>query len=69
MSSFFGDCLQNNIWLFAERTKLLRKLEKTGWIDIDVNYDYQELVNFFDYSISLIEAFIDIERMNNVNPQ
>ena len=44
---------------------ILRKLEKTGWIDIDVNYDYQELVNFFDYSISLIEAFIDIERMNN----
>ena len=36
-----------NIIVPAEYKKLIR-LEKTGWIDIDINYDYQELVNFFN---------------------
>ena len=40
----------------------LRRLEKTGWIMIDVNNDYQETLNFTDYAISLILAFIEIKK-------
>ena len=40
----------------------LRRLEQTGWIMIDVNNDYQEVLNFTDYAISLILAFIEIKK-------
>jgi hypothetical protein len=62
---FFEEDETQEIDLRDKANFILRKLEKTGWIDIDINYDYQEIVNFFDYSISLIEAFIEIERLNN----
>ncbi len=40
--------------------QILRRLEKTEWIDIDVNNDYEEIINFRDYSITIIEALKDI---------
>ena len=35
---------------------ILRRLEECEWIDIDVNNDYQEILNFRDYAITIIEA-------------
>lgn len=39
---------------------ILRRFEKTEWIDIDVNNNYEEILNFRDYSITIIEALKDI---------
>ena len=39
----------------------LRRFEKCGWIYIDVTNDYIELLNFFDYSISMIVAFKEMK--------
>ncbi len=39
---------------------LLRKLEECGWIDIDVTNDYEEILNFRDYAIQIIEALQNI---------
>ncbi len=40
----------------------LRRFEKTGWVTIDVTNDYLEILNFNDYAISMILAFIEIKR-------
>jgi len=48
-------------WTNRDRAnQILRRLEKTEWIDIDVNNNYQEILNFRDYSITIIEALKDI---------
>ncbi len=39
---------------------ILRRLEETEWIDVDINNDYVELINFRDYAITIIEALEDI---------
>lgn len=39
---------------------ILRRLEECEWIDSDVNNDYEELINFRDYSITIIQALRDI---------
>ncbi len=41
--------------------KVLRKLEYHGWIDIDVNNDYEELISFRDYAITVTEALMNIK--------
>lgn len=43
----------------------LRRLEQTEWIVIDVTNDYLEILNFNDYSISLVLALIDIKKTAN----
>ncbi len=35
---------------------ILRRLEECEWIDVDVNNDYVEILNFRDYAITIIEA-------------
>ncbi|MFW5794250.1 MAG: Wadjet anti-phage system protein JetA family protein [Bacillota bacterium] len=40
--------------------QILRRLEKTEWIDIDVNNNYEEILNFRDYAITIIEALKNI---------
>lgn len=40
---------------------VLRKMEDCGWIDIDVTNDYVEILNFRDYAITVIEAFLQIQ--------
>ncbi|MDA3931303.1 MAG: DUF5716 family protein [Tenericutes bacterium] len=40
--------------------QIIRRLEKTEWIDIDVNNNYEEILNFRDYSITIIEALQEI---------
>ena len=40
--------------------QILRRLEECEWIDIDVNNDYEEILNFRDYSITVIEALKEI---------
>lgn len=39
---------------------ILRRMEECEWIDVDVNNDYEEIVNFRDYSITIIEALREI---------
>jgi len=39
---------------------ILRRLEETEWIDVDINNDYEEIINFRDYSITIIEALREI---------
>lgn len=39
---------------------VLRKFEECGWIYIDVNSDYQEILNFTDAGITIIEAIMQI---------
>lgn len=36
--------------------RILRRFEECEWIDIDVNNDYVETLNFRDYAITIIEA-------------
>ncbi|MGD9964183.1 MAG: Wadjet anti-phage system protein JetA family protein, partial [Candidatus Izemoplasmatales bacterium] len=40
--------------------QILRRLEDCEWIDIDVNNDYEEILNFRDYAITVIEALKEI---------
>jgi len=35
-------------------------MEETEWIDIDINNDYEEIINFRDYSITIIDALRQI---------
>ncbi len=44
--------------------QILRKFEYHGWIDTDVNNDYEELINFRDYSITVIEALMNIKTVD-----
>ncbi|MBN2540681.1 MAG: hypothetical protein JXB08_04055 [Bacilli bacterium] len=39
---------------------VLRRFEESEWIDVDVNNDYDEIINFRDYAITIIEALRDI---------
>jgi len=39
---------------------ILRRMEETEWIDVDINNDYEEIVNFRDYSITIIDALRQI---------
>ncbi len=36
--------------------QILRRFEQTEWIDVDVNNDYDEIINFRDYAITIIDA-------------
>ncbi|HKL47755.1 MAG TPA: Wadjet anti-phage system protein JetA family protein [Candidatus Izemoplasmatales bacterium] len=48
-------------WTNRDRAnQILRRLEKLAWIDVDVNNNYEEILNFRDYSITIIEALKDI---------
>lgn len=38
----------------------LRKIEEAGWIYVDVNADYEEIVNFTDAGITICEALLKI---------
>ncbi|MFI3329799.1 MAG: DUF5716 family protein [bacterium] len=40
---------------------ILRKFEHHGWIDTDVTNDYEELITFRDYAITVIEALMQIK--------
>ncbi len=39
---------------------VLRRFEECEWIDVDVTNDYQEIINFRDYAITIIEALKEI---------
>lgn len=41
--------------------EILRKFEYHGWIDTDVNNDYEELITFREYAITVIEALMKIK--------
>ncbi|MCK5732492.1 MAG: hypothetical protein KAH13_05710, partial [Tenericutes bacterium] len=40
--------------------QVIRRLEECEWIDVDVNNDYEEIVNFRDYAITIIHALREI---------
>ena len=40
--------------------QVLRRLEECEWIDVDVDNDYDEIVNFRDYAITIIHALQEI---------
>jgi hypothetical protein len=40
--------------------QVIRRLEECEWIDVDVTNDYEEIINFRDYSITIINALKDI---------
>ncbi len=40
--------------------QILRRFEECEWIDVDVNNDYEEILNFRDYAITIIEALKEI---------
>jgi hypothetical protein len=41
---------------------ILRRFEACGWIDIDVNNDYVEILNFRDYAITIIQSLKSISQ-------
>jgi len=41
---------------------ILRRWETCGWIDIDVNNDYVEILNFRDYAITIIQSLKTISQ-------
>jgi len=44
----------------GKASAILRRFEACGWIDVDVNNDYVEILNFRDYAITMIQAFTSI---------
>lgn len=42
--------------------KVLKRMEECEWIDVDVNNDYVEILNFRDYAITIIEALKTISQ-------
>ncbi|MFI3252236.1 MAG: DUF5716 family protein [bacterium] len=40
---------------------ILRKFEFHGWIDLEITNDYEELINFREYAITVIEALKNIK--------
>ena len=38
---------------------ILRKMEETGWIYVDVSNDYEEILNFSDVAITICEAILN----------
>ncbi len=49
--------------------QVIRRLEECEWIDIDINNDYEEIVNFRDYSITIIEALKEISNDSIYNSE
>ncbi len=41
---------------------IIRRIEKCGWIDIDVTNDYVQILNFPDYAITFVTAFMEIKK-------
>ncbi len=41
--------------------EILKKFENHGWIDLDVTNDYEELISFREYAITVIEALKNIK--------
>lgn len=41
---------------------ILRRMEECEWIDIDINNDYVEILNFRDYAITIIQALKSISQ-------
>jgi hypothetical protein len=41
---------------------ILRRMEECGWIDIDVNNDFVEILNFRDYAITIIQSLKTISQ-------
>ncbi len=39
---------------------ILRRFEQTGWIYIDVTSDYEEILNFTDVGITMVEAIMNL---------
>lgn len=39
---------------------VLRRFEECEWIDVDINNDYDEILNFRDYAITIIESLREI---------
>ncbi|UKI49470.1 MAG: DUF5716 family protein [Clostridium sp.] len=37
---------------------ILRRMEECGWIYVDVTNDYEEIINFTDYAITIVEALM-----------
>ncbi len=42
--------------------QILRRFEECEWIDVDVNNDYVEILNFRDYAITIIESLKSINQ-------
>lgn len=47
----------------------IRRLIECGWIDCEKTNDYKQIINFHDYSVSIIEAFIKIVNKESVEYQ
>jgi hypothetical protein len=41
---------------------ILRRMEDCEWIDVDINNDYVEILNFRDYAITIIQALKNISQ-------
>lgn len=48
----------------GKAASILRRFEECGWIDVDVNNDYVEILNFRDYAITMIQALISVSQDN-----
>ncbi|MCB9498633.1 MAG: hypothetical protein H6687_01955 [Bacillales bacterium] len=66
LNEFLDDDPDEEIPSYRELANyFLRRFEATGWITIDVTNDYLEILNFTDYSVSLVLAFIEIRKSAN----
>ena len=44
---------------------ILRRMEETGWIYVDVSNDYEEILNFSDVAITICEALLKVQPQFN----
>ena len=54
--------VESNISTRDKANAILRRMEECEWIDIDINNDYVEIMNFRDYAITIIQALKNISQ-------
>lgn len=60
-NEFDGDEEENQIESKRDLANfILRRMEECGWIYVDVTNDYEEIINFTDYAITIVEALMKI---------
>lgn len=54
--------IESNVTYRDKANAILRRMEECEWIDIDINNDYVEIMNFRDYAITMIQALKTISQ-------
>lgn len=65
---------ENDVYEIASNNRdrannIIRKLTECGWIYLESTNDYKQIINFHDYSITLLESFVKIVNKESIEYQ